>query len=220
MIPLKLNIFFLKIISLFGLIGSVIYFFHIILGKIYYENYNSFAQAISDLTADSSPSKNIAIIFTRFYGIFTVIFSIGFFIYIKDKINKIVKNGSCIFCIMTIISFIGYTFFPLTESGYAGTFQDKMHILVTILVVVSTIVSIILFIIGFLRTELYKYMGIISLCTLILLLTGAMLLNLVPKEYFGIAERINVYSVVIYTSILSIWMYKYINKNGVRPNFA
>ena len=210
---MKLNKNILKIISLFGIISGVFYFLHIIFGRIYYENYNPLAQAVSDLTADDSPSKNIAAIFTRFYGIFTVIFSIGFFIYFKDKINKIIKYASCVFCTMTIISFLGYSFFPLSGAGYAGNFQDKMHILVTALVVVSTIVSLTLFIIGFLKTNLYKYMGIISLCTLILLLTGAMLINILPKEYFGLAERINIYSIIIYTGILSLWNYNYINKN-------
>jgi len=210
---MKINKNIFKLISLTGLIGVIAYFLHIVFGRIYYENYNPFTQAVSDLTADDSPSKNIASIFTRIYGIFTVIFSIGFFLYIKNKINKFVKYGSIVFCFMTIISFIGYTLFPLSESGYAGTFRDKMHILVTILVVVSTIVSITLFIIGFLRTESYKYMGIISLCALLILLTGAMLINIAPKEYFGLAERINVYSVVIYIGILSIWMFRHIDKN-------
>jgi hypothetical protein len=209
-----------KIISLFGLFGGIFYFLHIIFGRIFYENYDPLVQAISDLTADNSPSKNIATIFSRFYGIFTVIFSIGFFVYFTNKINKIVNIGSCIFCIMTIISFIGYAFFPLSESGYAETFQDKMHLLVTIFVVAFTIISIILFIIGFLRTKQYKHIGIISLCTLILLIIGAVLVNILPKEYFGIAERINVYSIIIYTSILSIWMYKNIKNNGVRTNGA
>jgi len=212
----NIKIKILHTISLFGMIGAIFYFLHVIFGRIFYEGYNPFTQAISDLTADNSPSKNIAVIFSRIYGIFTIIFSIGFFAYFKDKINIIVKNGSCIFIIMTTISSIGYTLFPLSESGYAGTFQDKMHILVTILVVVSTIVSIILFIIGFLKTKMYKYMGIISFCTLIILLTGAVLVNIVPKEYFGLAERINVYSIIIYTGILSLWMKKYIKNNGVQ----
>ena len=204
-----------KWLSLFGLFGSIFYFLHIIFGRMFYENYNPLAQAISDLTADNSPSKDIAIIFSRFYGIFTVIFSTGFFVCFRNKINKVVNIGSCMFCIMTIISFVGYTFFPLSESGYAGTFQDKMHLLVTIFVVVFTIISILFFIVGFMKTKTYKYIGIISLCTLFLLIIGAMLVNILPKEYFGIAERINVYSIIIYTSILSIWMYKYIKNNGV-----
>jgi hypothetical protein len=89
-----------------------------------------------------------------------------------------------------------------------------MHILVTILVVAFTIFSLILFCIGFFRTGKYKSLGIISLCAFILLAIGAILVNIVPKEYFGVAERINIYSVIIYTFVLSIWMYKYINSGN------
>ncbi|MDR2942897.1 MAG: hypothetical protein LBV17_09930, partial [Treponema sp.] len=93
---------------------------------------------------------------------------------------------------------------------YAGTVQDRMHILVTILVVVFTIISLILFCIGFFRTEKYKYLGIISLCAFISLVVGAISVNIIPKEYFGVAERVNIYSIIIYTCVLSIWMYKYV----------
>ena len=202
----------IKAISLLGLLGSIFYFLHIIFGNIFYNGYNPLAQAISDLTALNSSSRKIASIFSMIYGIFTVIFSIGFFINIQNTINKIVTLGSFIFCAMTIVSFFGYTFFPLTESGYADTFQDKMHAIVTIFVVAFTISAMIFFIIGFLKSKNYKHLGIISLCTLLLLFLGAMLINILPKEYFGIAERINVYSIIIYTGILSIWMYKNMEK--------
>jgi len=57
---MKLNKNALRIISLFGVTGGVFYFLHVIFGRIYYEDYNPFAQAVSDLTADDSPSKHIA----------------------------------------------------------------------------------------------------------------------------------------------------------------
>jgi hypothetical membrane protein len=199
-----------RYLSLSGLLGGVFYFSHIIMGRIFYKGYNPLTQAVSDLTALNSPSRNIALIFSVLYGICTVIFVIYFFIYYKGKLNKIVSLGAFSFCIMAVISFLGYTFFPLSTSGYAGTFQDKMHLLVTILVVAFTIISILLFCIGFFRTKNHKYLGIISLCAFIFLATGAMLVNILPKEYFGVAERINIYTVIIYTCILSAWMYKYI----------
>jgi len=185
---------------------------------MFYEGYNSFTQAISDLTAENSPSKHIASIFTFFYGIFNVTFFIGFFVYFKGKINKLITIGSFLFCIMAVTSFFGYTFFPLTEPGYAGTFQDQMHNLVTVFVVIFTISSVILFAMGFLKTKNYKYLGIISIFTFILLFIGGMLVNILPKEYFGIAPRINIYSLMVYTGILSLWMYKYLKNNGVRTN--
>jgi hypothetical membrane protein len=198
----------IKVLSLFGVMGVIFYFLHVFLGTIFYEGYNSFEQAISDLTASDSPSKNIASTFSFIYGIFTVIFSIVFFVWIRGRLNKIVTAGSCFFCIMTIISW-GYFFFPLSEAGYAGTLQDKMHVVVTVFVVVFTIIAIILFSIGFLKTKKYIYLGIISLCAFLLLMTGAILLNILPKEYFGLAERINVFTTVLYTGILSLWMHKY-----------
>jgi len=203
----------IEIFSLFGVIGVLFYFLHVILGTLFYEGYNPMTQAISDLTASSSPSRNIAMPFSFFYGIFTVIFSTCFFVYFKQKINRCVTFGAGFFCVMTIVSFLGYTFFPLSESGYAGTFQDKMHMVVTIIVVLFTIIALISFIIGFFKTEKLKYFAIISLCTFLLLLTGSMLMNILPKEYFGIAERINVYSIVIFTGVLSFWMYRYIKNN-------
>ena len=200
----------IKIISLFGIFSVIFYFLHILFGKMFYEGYSSIAQAISDLTAENSPSKNIARIFSMIYGILSLIFSIGFYIYFKNKINRIVTIASFIFCSMNIISFFGYTFFPLSESGYAGTFQDIMHLIVTGFVVFLTIISLILYGIGFIRIKQYKYLGIISIFTLFLLIVGAMLINILPAEYFGLAQRINAYSIIIYTGILSLWMNKYI----------
>jgi hypothetical membrane protein len=199
---MKKNI--IKFIPLFGIFSAIFYFLHVILGEIFYKGYNPLAQAISDLTASNSPSKGIARIFSMLHGISALIFSIGLFLNLKGRINKVITCSSLFFCAMNAISFFGYTLFPLSESGYAGTAQDRMHILVTIFVVAFTIISLILFCIGFLRTGKYKHLGIISLCAFILLAIGAILVNIVPKEYFGAAERINIYSVIIYTCVLSI----------------
>jgi len=98
-----------KIVSLFGIIASAFYFLHVILGRMYYNGYDPLSQAISDLTALNSPSKNIASIFSFIYGVFNVIFVIGFYNYFKGKINRIVTFGSGIFCTMVLIS--------LSESG-------------------------------------------------------------------------------------------------------
>ena len=202
-----------RVLSLFGLIGVIFYFLHVIFGSLFYEGYNPMAQAISDLTAEDSPSRNIAMPFSIIYGIFTVIFSTYFFVYIKQRINKYVTFGAGCFCIMIFISFFGYTFFPLSEAGYAGTLQDKMHMVVTVLIVIFSIISLVLLTIRFFKTDNDKIIGIISLCAFILLLVGAMLLNILPKEYFGIAERINAYTVVVYTGILSLWLYGYVRVN-------
>jgi ABC-type multidrug transport system permease subunit len=90
-----------------------------------------------------------------------------------------------------------------------------MHLIVTALVVLFTIVSLKLFAIGFLRTKEHKWLGVISLVTLLLLMIGAMLINLLPKEYFGVAERVNVYSIVMFTGVLAFWMKRYVKDKDV-----
>jgi len=202
-----------KLIPILGISSVILYFLHIIFGEIFYEGYNPLAQAISDLTASNSPSKNIARLFSMLYGICAVSFSIGFFAYLRNKINKAVTVSSFVFCLMNAISFFGYTFFPLSESGYADTFQDKMHVIITIFVVLLTIVSLVLYSIGFFRAKGHKWLGIISISSLLVLIAGATLINIMPKEYFGVAERINVYSIIIYTGILALWMIKYFKTN-------
>ena len=164
---------FVKLIPLLGIFSVIFYFLHVILGEMFYKGYNPLAQAISDLTASNSPSRNIARPFSMLYGISTVIFSIGLFAYLRNKINKTVTISSFIFCIMNTVSFFGYTFFPLSESGYAGTFQDKMHMIVTVCVVLLTIVSLVLYSIGFFRTKGHKWLGVISISALLILMAGA-----------------------------------------------
>ena len=200
-----------KVLSLTGVAGVGFYFLQVFFGTILYPDYNSFAQAISDLTALNSPSRYIAMPLSVVYGIFTVIFSIYFFIYSRKYFSVVVTLGAGFFCAVQVISFFGYMLFPLTEDGYAGTFQDRMHMAVTALVVFFTIVSLILFMIGFLKTRGLKYLSIVTLFTFLILLVGAILINILPNEYFGIAQRINVFSIVIYTGVLSFWMYRYKN---------
>jgi hypothetical membrane protein len=192
-----------------GIISVVFYFLHVVLGTLLYPGYNPMSQAVSDLTASNSPSRNIAFVFSLLYGLFSLVFSIYFYIYFKQAINTPITLGAAFLCLMTIVSF-GYTFFPLSESGYAGTFQDKMHMAVTAAVVLCTIISLVLFTIGFFKTADHKLLGFISAGTFLLLLTGSVLMKLLPREFFGIAERINVYAIVLYIGILSWWMNSYI----------
>ncbi|ULQ59948.1 DUF998 domain-containing protein [Brucepastera parasyntrophica] len=74
-----------RTISLFGVLAVISYFLHIFLGRFFYDGYNPLAQAVSDLTADNSPSKKIAVIFSAIYGFCATIFSAGFCIYFRKK---------------------------------------------------------------------------------------------------------------------------------------
>ena len=61
---------------------------------------------------------------------------------IQGKGSRLLRTGIYLFTIMEWISAVGFSMFPLSDSGYAGTFQDKMHIFSTVLVVMLSIVSL------------------------------------------------------------------------------
>lgn len=52
--------------------------------------------------------------------------------------------------------------FPLSDSGYADTFQDKMHIFSTVIVVLLSIVSLVLIIIAGAKDKSSRSYGIFA----------------------------------------------------------
>lgn len=102
----------------------------------------------------------------------------------------------------------GYSMFPLNDSGYAGTFQDQMHILSTVFVVLLSIVSLILLIIAGIKDRAYRTYGIFAGNALGMMLVGALGMNIVPKDYFGIVERFSVFAAVGYNAVLGVELFR------------
>jgi hypothetical protein len=200
-------------ILIFALLGIIFYFLHVVLGTIIYPGYDSLSQPVSDLTGDNSPSKVIARVFSSFYGVFSSLVSIGLIYSFRGEKNKLLRFGVYFLSIMYLVSAIGYAIFPLASSNDITDIQNIMHIVVTGLVVFLTVIALSLLIISFFKSKLRLYF-IISLITFLVLMSGALLMNAAPVEYFGLFERFSVYSVVIYLGVISYYNYDYHKKVG------
>ena len=130
------------------------------------------------------------------YNICTLICAMMVCAGIQGKGSRLLRSGIYLFTAMEWISAVGFSMFPLSDSGYAGTFQDKMHILSTILVVLLSIVSLVILIIVFAGIALG------------MMLVGALGMNIVPKEYFGVVERFSVFAAVGYNAVLGIELFR------------
>jgi len=201
----------LQVLGLLGVLGTVFYMLHISVGTALYDGYDSLSQAISDLTAVGAPSKNTALIFTLLYGISMTAFAIIFFVFFRKRINKIFAIGALLFIAMNIVTW-GYMLFPLSKAGGGETFSDTMHLIVTFAVVGLTIMSLILFTIGLFKYKQHIWLAIVTICALVLMAAGAMLINALPEGYLGLGERINIYSLMAYCCVISIWMFLYNDK--------
>ena len=98
--------------------------------------------------------------------------------------------------------------FPLSDSGYAGTFQDKMHIFSTVIVVLLSILSLVLIIIAGAKDKICRSYGIFAAIALSMMMVGAIGMNIVPKDYFGIVERFSVFAATGYNAVLGIELYR------------
>ena len=94
-------------------------------------------------------SRMLWIQLASLYGVCGIVSIMAVCIFIQDKLNKVLRTGIYLFAAMNWISFIGYSMFPLLDSGMNGTsIQDRMHMVVTIIVVIFSIASLVLIMIG------------------------------------------------------------------------
>ena len=114
----------------------------VVFSPLDYPGYNWMAQAVSDLSAANAPSLRLWNQLSSLYNISTLICAMMVCAGIQGKGSRLLRTGIYLFTIMEWISAVGFSMFPLSDSGYAGTFQDKMHIFSTVLVVLLSIVSL------------------------------------------------------------------------------
>jgi hypothetical protein len=115
---------------------------------------------------------------------------------------------------MNWVSFIGYSFFPLSGKGFDGTVQDIFHFyVITLLVVISSIASLIILFISGVKNRKTSIVGMLAIIALAFMFIGPVGTGLAPKEYFGLLERFSTFSVVIYTGVLGIYGFAYQGEN-------
>lgn len=192
----------------FGMVGVVGYMLHTIIGNIMWLEYNPITTDISSLTAVGAPNAILLRFFTGIYGASTFIFLVGMIIKSFRKYHYITRAGYIIMMIMQLISLFGYSLFPLTGDKTVMTFQNMMHIIVTVAVVFTTITSGFILAIGYLKQEKMKKLGkFILTMSIIITLTGVtnpigMGMNL---NILGLTERLVIYSLQFMIFVLSYY---------------
>lgn len=196
-------------LGLLGVISLLSYTAGVVFSPLAYPGYNWMAQAVSDLMAENSPSKMLWNQLSSLYGVCGMVSIMMVCVFIQDKLNKTLRLGIYLFAVMYWVSSIGYAMFPLSDSGYAGAFQDIMHTyVVTVLVVLLSIISLVIIMVGGFRDKQHKSLAIWATVTLLLMFVGAIGVGIVPKEYFGIAERFSLFAATGFNAVLGIYLFR------------
>lgn len=212
----------LNILGLAGVVSFVSYAVAVIFSPLAYPGYDWLSQAVSDLSAASSPSLALWNSLTAFYNVCETLCVTVVCLGIRSKKNKLLRVGVYIFAVMEWVSAVGYRAFPLSESGYAGAFQDIMHMVITAVVVLLSIASLTIIVIAGTKDKSCRSYGICALVALLMMLTGALGMKIVPAAYFGIVERFSVFAATGFNAVLGLHLFfdapKEENLQGVKQN--
>lgn len=165
------------------------------------------AQAVSDLSAANAPSLALWNQLSALYNVCEVVCVTVVCIGIQGRKTKLLRSGIYLFAVMEWISAVGYRMFPLSNSGYAGAFQDVMHMAVTALVVLLSIVSLVIIIVAGAKNKSCRSYGVCAAVALAMMLVGAMGMNIVPAAYFGVVERFSVFAATGFNAALGIHLF-------------
>ena len=199
---------FINYCGLLGVVALISYVSAVVFSPLAYPGYNWMSQAVSDLSASNAPSLKLWNQLSSLYNVCTLVCAMMVCLGIQGKGNKLLRSGIYLFTIMEWVSAVGFGMFPLSESGYAGTFQDQMHIFSTIIVVLLSIVSLILIIISGIKDFYFRTYSIFAFIALVMMIGGAVGINVVPKAYFGIVERLSVFAATGFNAVLGIELYR------------
>jgi len=195
-------------LGLLGVVSLLSYTAAVIFSPLAYPGYSWMAQAVSDLSAMNAPSSMLWKQLSSLYGVCGMISIMMVCVFIQGKLNKLLRVGIYLFAAMNWVSCIGYAVFPLTNSGYAGKFQDIMHVVVTVLVIVLSIISLVVIMLGGYRDKQYKTLAIWAIFALLLMVAGAIGINIVPIEYVGVPERFSVFAATGFNAVLGVYLFR------------
>jgi len=179
----------------------------VVFAPLAYPGYDWMAQAVSDLSAANAPSLSLWNQLTALYNACEVVCVTVVCIGIQGRKSKLLRSGIYLFAIMEWVSAVGYRMFPLSDSGYAGAFQDGMHMVVTALVVLLSIVSLTVIIAAGVKSRDCRSYGVCAGVALGMMLVGAMGMKIVPAGYFGVVERFSVFAATGFNAALGIHLF-------------
>ena len=194
-------------LGLLGVVSLLSYTAAVVFAPLAYPCYDWMAQAVSDLSAANAPSLSLWNQLSSLYNVCEVLSIMVVCIGIQGRKTKLLRAGIYVFAAMEWISAVGFRMFPLSDSGYAGTFQDKMHIFATALVVLLSIASLVIIIIAGIRDKSCRSYGICAAVALGMMLIGALGMKIVPSKYFGIVERFSVFAATGFNAALGIHLF-------------
>ena len=197
-------------LGLTGVLALLSYTAAVVFSPLAYPGYNWMAQAVSDLSAEAAPSRQLWNQLAAPYNICGVVCAtcVALFVSQKRVSTRLFQVSIYLFMAMNWVSALGYGVFPLTDGGKEiASFQEMMHMVVTVAVVLLSIASLVCLIIAGCREKSVRGIGLWAALALVLMMVGSIGTGIVPPQYFGIVERFSVFAAVGFNAVLGMYLF-------------
>ena len=194
-------------LGLLGVLSFLSYTAAVVFSPLAYPGYNWLAQAVSDLSAANAPSLALWNRLSALYNSCELLCVMMVCVGIQGRRTRLLRVGIYLFAAMEWVSAVGYRMFPLSDSGYAGAFQDRMHIAATVVVVLLSIASLTVIIIAGAKDRGCRSYGVCAAVALGMMLVGALSMKAVPAAYFGVVERFSVFAATGFNAALGLHLF-------------
>ena len=194
-----------------GVAALISYALAVIVSPAAFPGYNWMEQAVSDLSAETAPSRVLWNRIAALYGVCSVVCATCVSVYVSENrvSTGLFRVGIHLFTVMNWVSHVGYAMFPLADSGKdIASFQEIMHMTVTAAVVLLSIASLACLIIAGFRKGGIRRLGIWAAVALAMMMVGAIGQGTVPPQYFGIVERFSVFAAVGFNAVCGIYLFR------------
>jgi len=197
----------INLLGLLGLVSLLSYAAAVVFAPLAYPGYNWQSQAVSDLSAADSLSRTLWNQLCSLYLPCGIVSIMMVCVAAQDKLSKILRLGIYAFAAMFWVSGVGYAMFPLTESGFGNSFQDLMHLVVTVAVVALSIASLVMIMAGGYRKRRFVSLAVWATIALAGMFVGAVGVNVAPPAYFGIVQRFANFAATGFNAVLGMYLF-------------
>ena len=197
----------LRMLGILGIISLFSYTAMVVFSPLAYPGYDWLSMAVSDLSAEGAPSKELAGQLNALFGPCGLVSIMAVCVGVAGCKSKVLKSGIYFFAAMEWVFNVGYELFPWVKDATASNPQNFMHLVVTALVVVLSLASLLLVAIGA-RKEQIKSLSVWAIVCLAAMMIGPMGTALLPQAVFGLFERFSTFSAVVFNGVLGIYLMK------------
>lgn len=194
-------------LGIFGVMSLLSYTSMVIFSSLAYPGYDWLRMAVSELSAVGAPSASLAASLNALFGPCAVVSIMGVCVSLTGVRSCLLKRGIILFAVMEWLTVVGYQMFPFVQGAPLTTFQNIMHLMVTVDVVLLSIISMVLMILGT-RKHSFKRLHKATIICFLMMMGGAIGTGVMPKAVFGLFERFSTFSVVIMNAVLGIELLK------------